>query len=1000
MGQKINVLIISILAVVISVVSFVFAINYRKESINYFYDSGYIISNLYKEGSDNVNKLYFDNKTTYKQSDNNTYTFTNSEGERVNVSEESFVHYSNGSIMSLKKGVAIDLNDIDSKLISYYNIFEGSVLTKKNEVYEIENLNEVVTFSRLMFKISGNKYLIGASKIVISFADDQTVDMEDYAEIEYVNENVIRIYNDEVNYQTIASDLYLIIDDIKIDLEYKTISKNSIEYLTMADMVINSDDNIEVLPEKEIPIVPEDTNNNGGNGNDGNNQGNGNGGEIDPDLQEGLENLIPNLPEDGEQVEEEKEVIQPKFKVDSMDVTTLGFENLSLSFEDESSVLYGSRIVEILENSTGKIVATLDEWDEGSLNYTVNSYFSLKPNTAYTLNVIGQYKIEDTIYDRTFVSKIFRTLDIGLDIVDDYKTYDSLSFAIYRNSYSEVNGFKYNIVDKAGNVIVEDTSATFDGNERVIITETEKFTSNTEYILTIKDIQYGNDIFTTVSYQELQLTYNTKTLKVNPFKVSEAILKGTVDSGKNIVTFTVDGINDINGGIVSYTYNIYKNDAISNEGNVDFNNEIIKTVNKNDSNPLILSFEDLGTEVGEVGNVYFNVSINFDDNEKTIVYVSSNSQPITLTGTPYPTVVDYLKSEDNKNSEILSGEILIDDAYNFMKINNISYYKIDIKENVSSTLGGTEQLVGTVQIETPNEGTSRYALPVYFEGLKPDSEYILYVYLLHNGKYIYLGYDIASTETPEPIYLNIDYPEDENDKNTMFDFEVSRNLERESISFNNLKYLNFELYRSSSSNTSENKKWEKIDFAATVPENQDSQDLYNLVYENKKISVDASDFGFYAANYENIYNYKIVVTGFAQGYEIPVKINDYDTNEFSIKFNNIAPSLSIVGKQKVLNSESGQIDNTLAGDTIVGINFEIQTNENPTGQIVNKVSYSIFEAESYDEANDTCIPKNDGEQSSAIVAKDSLILSAKNQKEFVPFVSYKLMSFMLYLIHE
>jgi len=981
MKQKINVLIIAIIAVAILITSFMFAINYRKESVSYFYDSGYIISNLYEDGANNVNKLYFENETSYKKYDD-TYSFTNSEGEKVNVNEESFVHYSSGSIMSLKKGVAIDLDDIDSKLISYYSVFEGSLLTKKNEVYEIENLNDTISFSKLMFKISNNKYLIGAPKIIISFSDDQTVDMEDYAEIEYVNENVIRIYNDKVNYQTIASDLYLMIDDVKVDLEYKTISKKNIEYLTMADMVINSDDNIEVLPQKPEIIVPEENNNgnNNGGGNN-NNQGNNPGGEIDPDLQEGLDNLITNLPE-GSTPEEKEEVVQPKFKVDRMDVTTLGFENLSLSFEDESSVLYGNRIVEILENSTGKVVAVLDKWDEGTLNYTINSYLSLKPNSAYTLNVTGQYKIEDTIYDRTFISKIFRTLDIGLDIVDDYKTDDSLSFAVYRNSYSEVNGFTYNISDKEGKIIVEDTVVEFNGLEKVIITEEEKFEPNTEYVLTIKNIKYGNDIFITVAYQELQLTYDTKTLKVNPFKNSEVELLGIVDSSKNTVAFSIDGINDINGGIVSYTYNIYNNDTSSQEGN-----EAIKTVTKNDSTALKIPFEELGVANGIDGNVYFNVSVNFDDNEKTIVYMSSNSQPITLSGTPYPTVVDYVKSENNKSSEILEGNIIIDDVYNFMEINNISYYKIDIKEKNDSTLGGTEQYIDTVNIETPNEGISRYTLPVHFEGLRPDSEYILYVYLLHNGKYIYLGYDIAKTATPEPIYLNVSFPEENLDGVSIFDFEISKNLNKESISFNSLKYLNFDLYRSSNIDSTENRSWEKIDFDTTIPENQDSQELIDLAFKNGKIGVTASDFEFYPNNYENIYNYKVVVTGFAQGYEIPVKINDSDTNEFPVVLNKIEPHLSIVAKHKVLNSESGQKKENLADDTIVGINFEIQTVENPMGQKITEITYNIYEADTYDEKTNTCTPKMENDQLIPIVTEDSLKLTTKNQKESIEFVS-------------
>ena len=83
-----------------------------------------------------------------------------------------------------------------SKIIKYYNIFEGSVLNKETNLYKINNLDETITFSKLMYKISDNKYLIAYPNIVIMFSDDQTAEMKDYVEIEYVSKDVIRIDNE------------------------------------------------------------------------------------------------------------------------------------------------------------------------------------------------------------------------------------------------------------------------------------------------------------------------------------------------------------------------------------------------------------------------------------------------------------------------------------------------------------------------------------------------------------------------------------------------------------------------------------------------------------------------------------------------------------------------------------------------------------------------------------------------------------------------------------
>lgn len=950
MKQKIYVLIISVIALVMIAAIFIFGINYNKRSNGYFADNGYIISNVTEGGTSNVNKLYFNANSTYKNNKNDGYIFSNSDGEKVSVDKENFVHYSSGSIMSLKKGVAIDLEDIDSKLISYYNIFEGSILVKKNDVYEINNLNDAINFSKLMFKISNSKYLVAYPKIVVSFSDDQTIEMEDYVEIEYVSENVIRVYNDKVNYQTIASDLYLIMDNIKIDLGYKTISKNDVQYLTMADMVINADDNIEVLPLPDEIVIPEDSTN---NNNSNNNSGGGTGETIDPGLQEGLENIIGTLPEQPE----EDPIVQPKFTVESMEVTTLGFKNLKITLEDESAILYGERVVEVLENSTGKIVQVFENWEEGRTEYKINSFFSLKPGKAYTLNVTGQYKVDDTVYDRTFVSKMFRTLDIGLEVMDDYRTNDSLSFVVYKNSYSDVSGFIYNITNKEGVVIVEDKNTNFNNNDSIIITEENKFNSNTEYFLNIKNIQYGNDVFSTVSYEELKVVYETKTLKSNPLKkvydqegnlINNIKLQHNINNQKGSVTLGIAGINDINNGIKEYTYNIYNRAG-----------DLKKTITKDGKEDLSLSFDELSNE-----DIYFNVEINFDDNEKNIVYISNNSELINISGITYPKVVDFVKGEGEENCETIVGEIILDDSNNFLAMNDITSYKIDIKENSNSSLTGIQQHVGTITIEnTKTDG--KISLPVRYENLIPNTEYVLYVYISTydaegNKKYIYLGYDTTSTSEPENIYLNVNHIDDYiNEEEMLFDFEIIKNQNKLNSSLNNLKNLKMQLYRCSKV---ENSVCEEVlGHVATLPRSQDSLELQQL-RDGDKIKITSFDFDFTIDDYENMYDYKVIVTGEAKKYKIHVIINDTESNEFQVEFNEIAPVLDLKATE-ILNEDCKDNvctkDENLDDTTAVGLKLEINSYKNPMGQSITNMVYEIYEADLFENGTCTSLENDD-----------------------------------------
>ena len=47
MKTKLNIIIISVVALVMLVIGLIFAVNNRKESIKYFYDGGYVINNVY-----------------------------------------------------------------------------------------------------------------------------------------------------------------------------------------------------------------------------------------------------------------------------------------------------------------------------------------------------------------------------------------------------------------------------------------------------------------------------------------------------------------------------------------------------------------------------------------------------------------------------------------------------------------------------------------------------------------------------------------------------------------------------------------------------------------------------------------------------------------------------------------------------------------------------------------------------------------------------------------
>lgn len=961
MKTKIKVIIIIIVALIMLILGLILAINTKKESIKNFQDSGYIISNVYKKNNDSeINKIYFDAKAQYTKHSNDEYSFNNSDGKKNVVTQDNFVHYNNNSIMALKDGVAIDLTDIDSKIISYYNIFSESILTKTSKGYEINNLNENLSFQKLLFKISDKKYLMAADNIVISFSDSQTVSLKNYVEIEYINENVIKLYNDESEYQTIASNLYLISDNIKINLEYKTISKNNIKYLTMADMIINADDNIEVLPEEKLPVTPMDDNNQGNNqgsnnqsnGNQGDNQ-NGDGTDID------ISGQIGDLVTPGENVDNEDNFVQPTFTVESMEATSIGFENLKITLEDKSSVLYGNRQVELVDNSTGTVLENLEDWDEGSLIYTINYYTKLKPNSEYTLNIKGQYKIEDTVYDRTFVSKIFRTLDIGLEITEDYITSDTVSFAIYRNAYSKVKALSYIIVDSDDQIIEEETKETYDDNSNIIIATTKnKLRSNSNYKLKITKIQYDVDEYSASNIPNLSISYKLKTLKEKP-NVENAKLQAILDNQKNTIQLSIDNLIDNNNGIKSITYNIY-NTQDTPEGK-----NLIQTITQNEYKAITLNVDDLG----QGQSYYFSAMIEFDDNQKTIIYTSNNSNIIGTSPIKYPKVIGFEKGTDISSEKII-GQLKILDEEKYIYMNNIRSFKIVLKENSGI---GTYSTSFSVDV-SGSQNSTEFVFPVDIKELKPNTEYILNVYLETSSSATYIGYEIVKTAEPAPMYLIYKNLASQDLTDEMFGFKLKINRTFNSdpdtpVSYelgDNLGYMKLELKRCNQSNECETLS----NFSRTVPQTQNQSDELETIKNGESIELKASEFSYRNDNYdlEEGQYYKVAIKAIStKNYEIPIKLKEEetqvedrdekkyeDTNSFKLNIIDNIPDLGI----KVVEVPNSSCDSTdcskntnLDDDTIVGYNLEISPIKSTKGELIKSFRYEIYESEECTEAS-------------------------------------------------
>ena len=750
----------------------------ENENNKTFADSGYVLQSM-EETQQNVERYYFNSNETYKTKYDQKVIFNNTEGEEITADKTNFIHYSDGSISSFSNGVILDLNNINADPITYYNIMANSILEKSGENYSIANLDQTLRFTNLIWKIDANKYIIISNNIRLVFGDEEPREINGYVELEYLDNQIVKIYNQEATYQTISSEAYVDLpNDIRLDLGRRIVSQNDDNKMSLENMVIDSDDNVTIVDlNEQEPAQEENTvdanavdanaiaenettdgqttvnnssssttdtttsnnsgstiingNVNGGDGSQGDNNGSGsginNGGTTD-DGDIGT----PSTP---------AEVVQaPKYTIEEMDVTSTGL-GATISIEDEDNTLISDSRIYILENSTGKQVY---EYTEALGVYSIQiEVASLKPDTEYTLVIESSYSVDGITYTKNFVYKIFRTSVLGIDIEKDLLTDNSIGVALMVNRDSEVRSVDVTISDTSGSIIETRTVQLTGGDTSADRKELIEFTgldSNTDYVIGLTNILYDGQILADANVEAKTF----KTLKQKP-TLSGANYEINKRDGN--FKLSLSNVADPDNGIQGYTFEIY--DTRNSDS------EPVKTIEATSAETLLAIDDVIQRNVG----YYYKVVVDFYDNEKYCTYESEPSNVFTMDGVEFPTV---RFEETEVTFERIVGTIRVEDNGN----------TID-EEHDSITVTYTDS-VGTIKTFV-HDGT--YDIPVNVNNLRANETYRFAVYTkvnLQDGNdpidQCYIGGFVVQTKTPNN--MTVDYAQVENDITNVFNVSV------------------------------------------------------------------------------------------------------------------------------------------------------------------------------------------------------------------------------------
>ena len=342
MFKKIITIVLPIIAVTAAI--FVFGLKVYQDSFDKFQYDGYVIgASTGKESA----KYHFAKDEKYKvNKSNNEVEFTNSEDKEVVIPDASFVHYTDGSISTFKKAVVLNMENVKTDSLQYYNIFKGSVFTKTNEGYQIQYLENKLTFNNFIVKISDTKYMIVGKNLEIKYGDKKETIKDGFLEINYLDGNIIRIENQDFLLQNISSDFNINVEGIDLDLLNKKIIYEEETKVNLGEITIDSDDNIEIIPDENNTVIdPEEMN------------------KI-----EELENapvVTPGSNVDGMEsgvvdttIEKADEIIQENEKIPDAIFKTVLFNvspstmNATVSVDDPANTLKGEMTWKIIENAS------------------------------------------------------------------------------------------------------------------------------------------------------------------------------------------------------------------------------------------------------------------------------------------------------------------------------------------------------------------------------------------------------------------------------------------------------------------------------------------------------------------------------------------------------------------------------------------------------------------------------------------------------------------------
>lgn len=509
-----------------------------KEQEKEFYSAGYIINS----NKTSTTKLYFNDNTVYKENVKEEYVFKNTNDKEVTTSKNNFIHYLDNSLSFMKNGVILDLDKFNKNLVPYYNITDKSIIKYNNGSYNIETSDKTLIFNNFLGRITEDKYIVVGKDIRIKLAGNDNTVSGDYFEILFVEDGIVKIENQEGSYQTLADGTVIFIGDTtKINLGDKNVIYNDETKLSLSEMTIDGNENIDIKPSEGKVKKDNDKNGTSNKDEDKNTTPNENG-----------DNQVtnPNEPTpsgDNTTIDEPSSVVKKEVSIDLVSAK-IDANSLNATFQviDTASFIKGNLNLTLTNLTTGetefsKILANASELQ----NIYVSS---LSPDCDYLIKIVDENNTQ-------YFQKSFKTESLTLNLIRGVVSQTSLSYTLDFADNDNILSANISLYDMEGNQIGNTITVNNGIDNEVLF---DSLTHNTKYEVKVDSIILKNTNYANI------YTINTKDLTLKN-KPTIGTISVDVDNDGQAFSLKMTKPQDEDSSITKYTYSIYKAEDIIDE---------------------------------------------------------------------------------------------------------------------------------------------------------------------------------------------------------------------------------------------------------------------------------------------------------------------------------------------------------------------------------------------------------------------------------------------------